>query len=59
VSNDSGVTVRALVNNVTNEVGLTEGNARAAVLGSGTVGDATVGRSIFGRNFTVSIEKKF
>ena len=59
VSNDNGVTVRALVNNVTNEVGLTEGNARAAVLGSGTVGDATVGRSIFGRNFTVSIEKKF
>ena len=43
VSNDSGVTVRALVNNVTNEVGLTEGNARAAVLGTGTVGDATVG----------------
>ena len=59
VSNDNGVTVRALVNNVTNEVGLTEGNARAAVLGTGTAGDATVGRSIFGRNFTVSIEKKF
>jgi hypothetical protein len=38
---------------------LTEGNARAAVLGTGTVGDATVGRSIFGRNFTPSIEKKF
>jgi outer membrane receptor protein involved in Fe transport len=59
VSNDSGVTIRALVNNVTNEVGLTEGNARAAVLGTGTAGDATVGRSIFGRNFTLSIEKTF
>jgi iron complex outermembrane receptor protein len=59
VSNDNRVTVRALVNNVTNEIGLTEGNARASVLGIGTVGDATVGRSIFGRNFTISIEKKF
>jgi outer membrane receptor protein involved in Fe transport len=59
VSNDSGVTVRALVNNVTNEIGLTEGNARASVLGTGTVGNATVGRSIFGRNFTLSIEKAF
>ena len=59
VSNDNGVTLRALVNNITNEIGLTEGNARAAVLGTGTVGDATVGRSIFGRNFTLSIEKKF
>jgi outer membrane receptor protein involved in Fe transport len=54
-----GFEVRANVNNVTNEIGLTEGNARAAVLGTGGVGDATVGRSIFGRNYKVSVSKTF
>jgi len=55
----NGLQVQALVQNVTNVVGLTEGNARASVLGTGGVGDATVGRSIFGRNFTLSLSKKF
>lgn len=55
-----GFELRGAVNNVTNAVGLTEGNARAPVIGSGTgVLDATVGRSIFGRNFTVSLMKRW
>jgi outer membrane receptor protein involved in Fe transport len=59
LANKSGLEVRTLVSNVTNTVGLTEGNARAAVLGTGAVGDATVGRSIFGRNFTLDVVKKW
>lgn len=54
-----GIEVRGVMSNVTNEVGLTEGNARAAVIGTGGVGDATVGRSIFGRNFTLSLTKRW
>jgi len=48
--------VRALVTNVTNSAGLTEGNARAAgIAAAGTlVSDATTGRPIFGRQFSVS-----
>jgi len=59
VATQSGIELRALVQNVTDEVGLTEGNSRASVLGTGTVGDATVGRPIFGRNFTLSLGKKW
>jgi hypothetical protein len=55
----NGFEVRGVVSNVTNTVGLTEGNARASVIGSGAVGDATVGRSIFGRNFTLSLTKRW
>ncbi|WP_332908737.1 TonB-dependent receptor [Sphingomonas mollis] len=55
-----GLELRGTVNNVFDVVGLTEGNARAAVIGSGTgVLDATVGRSIFGRNFTVALTKRW
>ncbi len=55
-----GLELRGSVNNVFDVVGLTEGNARAAVIGSGTgVLDATVGRSIFGRNFTVALTKRW
>jgi iron complex outermembrane receptor protein len=48
--------VRALVTNVTDSAGLTEGNARAAgIAAPGTlVSDATTGRPIFGRQFSVS-----
>ena len=49
------VELRLLVTNVTNSAGLTEGNARASALGTGTVGDATVGRPIFGRGYTASL----
>lgn len=55
-----GLELRGAVNNVFDVVGLTEGNARAAVIGTGTgVLDATVGRSIFGRNFTVALTKRW
>ena len=49
--------LRFLVTNVTNSVGLTEGNARVAgIAAPGTlVSDATTGRPIFGRQFTASI----
>ena len=46
--------LRLLASNVTNSEGLTEGNARASALGIGTVGDATVGRPLFGRTITAS-----
>lgn len=48
--------LRALVTNVTDSEGLTEGNARAAgIAATGTlVSDATTGRPIFGRQFSVS-----
>ena len=46
--------LRLLASNVTNSEGLTEGNARASALGTGTVGDATVGRPLFGRAITAS-----
>jgi iron complex outermembrane recepter protein len=48
--------LRALVTNVTDSAGLTEGNARAAGIATpGTlVTDATTGRPIFGRQFSVS-----
>ncbi|MGC1302861.1 MAG: TonB-dependent receptor [Caulobacteraceae bacterium] len=49
------IELRLFVSNVTNSAGLTEGNARASVLNVGTVGDATVGRPIFGREFTASV----
>jgi iron complex outermembrane receptor protein len=48
------VELRLLVSNVTDSAGLTEGNARAAALDVGTVGDATVGRPIFGREISIS-----
>ncbi len=47
--------LRLLVSNVTNSAGLTEGNSRASALNIGTVGDATVGRPIFGREASVSV----
>ena len=46
--------LRILATNVTNSAGLTEGNARASALNVGTVGDATVGRPLFGRQITAS-----
>ena len=46
--------LRLLASNVTNSAGLTEGNARASALNTGTVGDATVGRPLFGRTITAS-----
>lgn len=49
------VELRLLVTNATNSAGLTEGNARASALNTGGVGDATVGRPIFGRNYTASL----
>ncbi len=55
----SGLEVRGQVSNLFDVVGLTEGNARAATIGTGGVADATVGRSIFGRNFTVSLTKRW
>jgi iron complex outermembrane recepter protein len=59
---DAGITLspterlelRILGSNITNSAGLTEGNSRASVLNTGTVGDATVGRPLFGRTFTAS-----
>jgi outer membrane receptor protein involved in Fe transport len=47
------------VYNVTNSDGLTEGNARAPLSNSLTVGDSTAGRPIFGRSFTVSLLKRW
>jgi outer membrane receptor protein involved in Fe transport len=49
------VQLRLLVSNVTDAAGLTEGNARASYVNVGAVGNATVGRPIFGREATASI----
>ena len=46
---------RILGSNITDSAGLTEGNSRASALNTGTVGDATVGRPLFGRTFTASV----
>lgn len=54
-----GFELRGVVSNVANVVGLTEGNARAAAIAAGSVADATVGRSIFGRTFTLSLTKRW
>lgn len=54
-----GFELRGVVDNVGNVVGLTEGNARAAAIAAGSVADATVGRSIFGRTFTLSLTKRW
>jgi outer membrane receptor protein involved in Fe transport len=54
-----GFELRGVVSNVGNVVGLTEGNARAAAVLAGPVADATVGRSIFGRNFILSLTKRW
>ncbi len=56
VSPTSHSEIRALVTNVTDSAGLTEGNARAAgIAAPGTlVSDAQTGRPIFGRQFSVS-----
>ncbi|MEE3624492.1 TonB-dependent receptor [Nitrospirillum sp. BR 11752] len=59
VTTANGVEVRGVINNIFNVIGLTEGNARAAALAAGPVADATVGRSIFGRNFTLSLTKRW
>lgn len=55
----NGIELHGVVNNVFDVVGLTEGNARAAALAAGPVSDATVGRSIFGRNFTLSLTRRW
>lgn len=55
----NGFELRGVVSNVGDVVGLTEGNARAATVLAGSVADATVGRSIFGRNFTLSLTKRW
>jgi iron complex outermembrane recepter protein len=60
ITTKSGFQVRAAVNNVANVVGLTEGNSRsAAITSASSVADSTIGRSIFGRNFTLSISKRW
>ena len=46
--------LRILGSNITDSTGLTEGNSRASALNTGTVGDATVGRPLFGRTITAS-----
>jgi iron complex outermembrane receptor protein len=51
---DEHLELRVLGSNVTNSAGLTEGNSRASVLNTGTVGDATVGRPLFGRTIVGS-----
>ncbi len=51
----SQLELRILGSNITNSTGLTEGNSRAAVLNTGTVGDATVGRPVFGRKIIGSV----
>ncbi len=53
------VRVEVLGTNLTNSTGLTEGNARAPVSNVLTVGDATVGRPIFGRTWTASATVTF
>lgn len=59
IASANGFELRGLVSNVFNVVGLTEGNARAAAVQAGSVADASVGRSIFGRNFTLSLTKRW
>lgn len=54
-----GFELRGVINNVGNVVGLTEGNARAAAVAAGSVANATVGRSIFGRTFTLALTKRW
>lgn len=49
------VSVQALGSNLTNSTGLTEGNARGPIANVLPVGNATVGRPIFGRAFTASV----
>jgi outer membrane receptor protein involved in Fe transport len=45
--------------NLTNSVGLTEGNARAPLANSLTADDSTSGRPIFGRSLSVSVLKRW
>jgi outer membrane receptor protein involved in Fe transport len=45
--------------NIANSAGLTEGNARAPLSNTLTAGNATSGRPIFGRSFTVSVLKRW
>lgn len=54
-----GFELRGIVNNVGDVVGLTEGNARAAAIAAGSVANASVGRSIFGRTFTLSLTRRW
>jgi outer membrane receptor protein involved in Fe transport len=49
------VSVQVVASNLTNSTGLTEGNARGPVANVLPVGDATVGRPIFGRAWTASV----
>ncbi|MDO8654759.1 MAG: TonB-dependent receptor [Undibacterium sp.] len=51
---NESVSLQVVVANVTNSTGLTEGNARAPISNALTVGDATVGRPIFGRSVSAS-----
>lgn len=55
----NGFELRGIVNNIGNVIGLTEGNARAAAVAAGSVANASVGRSIFGRTFTLSLTKRW
>ena len=54
---DDRVTLQATVENLTNTLALTEGNAR--VIGSGNSGGTLIGRPIFGRHATVTAAYKF
>ncbi|MFL6603671.1 MAG: TonB-dependent receptor domain-containing protein [Steroidobacteraceae bacterium] len=64
---DAGISLQAthsmsfeiLGTNLTNSTGLTEGNARAPISNVLTVGNATVGRPIFGRTWTASVTASF
>ena len=49
------VGVQVVASNLTNSTGLTEGNARGPVANVLPVGDATVGRPIFGRAWMASV----
>jgi iron complex outermembrane receptor protein len=51
----NSVSVQVVASNLTNSTGLTEGNARGPVANVLPVGDATVGRPIFGRAWTASL----
>jgi hypothetical protein len=53
----NGLEVLLTGENLTNELGLTEGNAR--VIGSGTVDNFFLARPIFGRHVTLSVAYRF
>jgi hypothetical protein len=51
--------VRVQGSNLTNELGLTEGNARVALGGSGIANNFEMARPIFGREVNLQLRYKF